>query len=83
MAEVAIDKKCAPSTEEAEDEEDIDMETGIDELPWCVLCNKDGYYRCVDCSNDIYCADCCNQVHKEFQQTNHRIIRYKPKMNNQ
>lgn len=83
MDEVALEEKsskilgdpnCAPQPMETGDE----MDRSSPELPWCVLCNQDARYRCLDC-NDLYCAECNKQVHKTWGETDHRIVSFTKK----
>lgn len=79
MDEVALDEKCpvnvtvkkGASTEESQDG------TSSPELPWCVLCNKDAKFRCFDCSGDLYCDECNTEVHKNWGDTDHKVVPYK------
>ncbi|XP_018573423.1 abscission/NoCut checkpoint regulator [Anoplophora glabripennis] len=79
MDEVALDEKCPvktsvkkrPSNDEEQDG------TSSPELPWCVLCNNDAKFRCLDCSGDLYCNECSTEVHKNWGDTDHRVIPYK------
>lgn len=48
------------------------------ELPWCILCNNDAEYQCLDCG-DLYCSNCNKEVHKEWDEMEHKVITYKPK----
>ena len=25
---------------------------------WCVICNEDGDFKCINCDNDVYCKRC-------------------------
>lgn len=83
MDEVALEEKTAnlipkqaatSQSLESTDEKD----SSSPELPWCVLCNKDAQYRCLDC-DDLYCAECNIEVHKTWGDTDHRVIEYKQK----
>ncbi|KAJ8977963.1 hypothetical protein NQ317_008155 [Molorchus minor] len=78
MDEVALDDRCpvkintkTPSNDEEQDG------TSSPELPWCVLCNKDAKYRCMDCSGDLYCSECNIEVHKTLGDTDHKVVPYK------
>lgn len=75
MEEVALDD-IAPIKLTTEDD---DLDRTSPELPWCVLCNEDAKYRCLDCSGDLYCSACNREVHKTFVETDHKVISYKPK----
>lgn len=80
MDEVALDERCPIKNAEkkSSDDEDGDISSSS-ELPWCVLCNKDGKFRCYDCGGDIYCAECNIEVHKTWGDTDHKVIPFKPK----
>ncbi|KAK4884333.1 hypothetical protein RN001_000604 [Aquatica leii] len=80
MDEVSLDDKCSnvlnkdvasDSTERLEEKKNSSPE-----LPWCVLCNNDAKYRCLDC-DDLYCASCNVEVHKTWGDTDHKIVDYK------
>ncbi|XP_022913088.1 abscission/NoCut checkpoint regulator [Onthophagus taurus] len=73
MAEVALDKKYELKLPCPENEEEYE-----EELPWCVLCNKDAKYRCIDCGGDLYCQKCNLELHSSWDGTAHRIIKYTP-----
>lgn len=47
------------------------------ELPWCVLCNDDAKFRCLDCSGDLYCGECNVEVHKNWGETDHKVVPYR------
>lgn len=72
MDEVALDDKILKELPE----EKMEISESP-ELPWCVLCNADGRVRCLDCSGDIYCIKCSKEVHREFGETDHRIVPFK------
>ncbi|CAG9763900.1 unnamed protein product [Ceutorhynchus assimilis] len=46
------------------------------ELPWCVLCNSDAEFRCLDCGGDLYCGQCNAEGHKEWGETGHKAEPY-------
>lgn len=81
MDEVALEKKC-PKLESVgsngEEDEEMDV-TGSPELPWCVLCNDDARFRCLDCGGDLYCSKCNAEAHRNWGDEDHRIIEFKPK----
>lgn len=74
-----MDEKCpiklSPTDKTSLDEE---VSRSNPELPWCVLCNNDAVYRCMDCSGDLYCRECSNEVHKTWGDTDHKIVPFKP-----
>ena len=82
MDEVAIEerlpkqtfKKLTPSSS---NEEEVDRSSP--ELPWCVLCNNDAKFRCFDCGGDLYCGECNIEVHKNWADTDHKVVPFKPK----
>ncbi|XP_056640788.1 abscission/NoCut checkpoint regulator [Diorhabda sublineata] len=80
MDEVALDEKLPAavlSTSKATDEEDEFNDSP--QLPWCVLCNNDAKYRCIDCDGDLYCSSCNKEVHKTWGDTDHHVVPFKPK----
>ncbi|KRT83601.1 hypothetical protein AMK59_4736 [Oryctes borbonicus] len=80
MDVVALEKKYStrhPSSDNCEDD-NVDGKTSP-ELPWCVLCNNDAKYRCLDCGSDLYCAICNKEVHKNWGETDHRVINFQSK----
>lgn len=86
MDEVSLDEKSSDvaskykfkSHSQSVESTEEEMDQSSPELPWCVLCNKDARYRCLDC-NDLYCAECNTEVHKTWGDTDHRIIEYQRK----
>ncbi|KAF5275213.1 hypothetical protein FQR65_LT04247 [Abscondita terminalis] len=80
MDEVSLEEKCSnslPKDAASDSAEGLeDKPSSSPELPWCVLCNNDAKYRCLDC-NDLYCASCNIEVHKTWGDTDHKIIDYK------
>lgn len=82
MDEVALDERCPPPTlnknisgsSSVNDSEDAGRSSP--ELPWCVICNKDAKFRCLDCSGDLYCAECNVEAHKSWGDTDHHVVRY-------
>lgn len=82
MEEVALDDGAPiklTSSNTLHSTEDDELERTSPELPWCVLCNADAKYRCLDCSGDLYCSECNREVHKTWGETDHKVIPYKPK----
>jgi hypothetical protein len=82
MDEVAIEERCPKQTfkkltpSSSNEEEN---ERSSPELPWCVLCNNDAKFRCFDCGGDLYCGECNVEVHKNWDDTDHKVVPYKPK----
>jgi hypothetical protein len=82
MDEVAIEERCPKQTfkkltpSSSNEEEN---ERSSPELPWCVLCNNDAKFRCFDCGGDLYCGECNVEVHKNWGDTDHKVVPYKPK----
>ncbi|GJQ76379.1 hypothetical protein Trydic_g2097 [Trypoxylus dichotomus] len=77
MDEVALEEKYSrkyPPSNNCED--DITDETVSPELPWCVLCNNDAKYRCLDCGSDLYCSLCNTEVHKNWGESDHRVVNF-------
>ncbi|CAH0550774.1 unnamed protein product [Brassicogethes aeneus] len=94
MDEVALEQRCSLPTENKTKPQPIrskaasnssteDDESGgrsaSAELPWCVLCNNDARYRCYDCSGDLYCNECHKEVHKNWGDSDHKVVPYKNK----
>ncbi|XP_072391917.1 abscission/NoCut checkpoint regulator [Diabrotica undecimpunctata] len=85
MDEVALDERLPSSilsktkSSSRESKEEDEVEDGSPELPWCVLCNNDAKYRCMDCSGDLYCSSCNTEVHKNWGDTDHHVVPYKPR----
>lgn len=82
MSEVALEDRLPSSAKEdtssrMDDEEFFNRSSP--ELPWCVLCNKDAQFRCLDCGGDLYCSECNTEAHKNWGDTDHRIVTYKQK----
>lgn len=80
MDEVALDERCPKGVLTDNNSDEMDT-SDSPELPWCVLCNKDATVRCLDCGGDIYCSECNKEVHRQFNETDHRVIPFRP--NNQ
>lgn len=83
MDEVKLEENC--STADLQEEthmssfkDNIGASRSSPELPWCVLCNKDARYQCLDCE-DLYCSECNREVHKEWDAADHRVKPYTPK----
>lgn len=80
MDEVALEEKYSAKHPTTNNCEDVDMDgKNSPELPWCVLCNNDAVYRCLDCGSDLYCAVCNIEVHKNWGETDHRVIKFQSK----
>lgn len=57
------------SNEERSQEDD-------DELPYCSICTEDATIRCHGCDLDLYCSQCWNKSHKDFQMEDHVTSKY-------
>lgn len=82
MDEVALDEKTQPCslrpvTPPAKSSGTTERPASP-ELPWCVLCNDDAKWRCHDC-DDLYCDRCNREAHKEWGDTDHKVVPYKRK----
>ncbi|XP_047132915.1 abscission/NoCut checkpoint regulator isoform X2 [Hydra vulgaris] len=53
------------------------LEDDKDELPWCIICNKDASVRCYDCDDDLYCKKCFREGHKDFDLKYHKTSSFK------
>lgn len=69
MDEVALDNRCPVKLSSDEVDEDTGNREDSPELPWCVMCNNDAQYRCLDCNGDLYCSECNVEAH-------HKVIPY-------
>ncbi|XP_033735274.1 abscission/NoCut checkpoint regulator-like isoform X2 [Pecten maximus] len=47
-----------------------------DELPYCSICTEDAMVRCHGCDMDLYCSQCWNKSHKDFQMEDHVTSKY-------
>lgn len=74
VGEVSLDERCPIDTFKKSTDDDL---RSSPELPWCVICNNDAVYRCLDCSNDLYCSSCNTEIHKSWGETDHKIVPYK------
>lgn len=84
MDEVALEERCpAPVTKKISSGSSANDSEGTarssPELPWCVLCNKDALFRCLDCGGDLFCAECSTEVHNNWGSTDHHVVGFKPK----
>ncbi|XP_065661462.1 abscission/NoCut checkpoint regulator isoform X4 [Hydra vulgaris] len=57
------------------------LEDDKDELPWCIICNKDACVRCYDCDDDLYCKKCFREGHKDFDFKYHKVTSFKENKN--
>lgn len=79
MDEVALEEKYSTKKSTSNNCEDVSMDDRTSpELPWCVLCNEDAKYRCLDCG-DLYCGMCNTEVHTNWGDRNHRVISFQSK----
>lgn len=51
---------------------------GVDELPWCCICNDDAQLRCEDCDGDLYCKRCFSEGHQQFGLFDHQYVLFEP-----
>ena len=51
---------------------------GVDELPWCCICNDDACLRCYGCEGDLYCQRCFSEGHKQFGLFDHQYTPFQP-----
>ncbi|CAG9863797.1 unnamed protein product [Phyllotreta striolata] len=79
MDEVALDERL-PAGFSKTDSKSSQEES--EELPWCVLCNNDAKFRCLDCDGDLYCNSCNIEVHRNWGDTDHHFVPYKPSRSN-
>ncbi|XP_050305530.1 abscission/NoCut checkpoint regulator [Anthonomus grandis grandis] len=80
VSQVSIDERCPidPSKTLPNDDDEEEFKRTSPELPWCVLCNNDAKFKCYDCGGDLYCGSCNTEVHKNWGDTDHRVVAYKP-----
>lgn len=52
---------------------------GLDELPWCCICNDNATLCCYDCDGDLYCGRCFTEGHQQFGLTDHHHVPFEPK----
>ncbi|XP_066262293.1 abscission/NoCut checkpoint regulator [Euwallacea similis] len=83
MSQVSLEERCPLGSSKkptsSSDDDDDDIRSSSPELPWCVLCNKDATHKCNDCGGDLYCSSCNIEVHKDWGDTDHRVVPYKQK----
>ncbi|KAL1513697.1 hypothetical protein ABEB36_003071 [Hypothenemus hampei] len=80
ISEVSLDERCPIGSSRMayeDDDDDKDIRSSSPELPWCVLCNNDAVYRCLDCGGDLYCRSCNTEVHRNSDDMDHRVVSYK------
>jgi len=51
--------------------QEIDSPEGLEELPWCVICNDDARLRCGGCCSDLYCLGCFKEFHQGEDPRDH------------
>ncbi|VEN60007.1 unnamed protein product [Callosobruchus maculatus] len=71
------DEDSTDERDEWEDEVEEKVRKDSPELPWCVLCNNDATYRCLDCAGDLYCDECNREVHQNWGENGHKVVRYR------
>nr|CAH7768413.1 unnamed protein product [Callosobruchus chinensis] len=71
------DEDSSDERDGSEDEVEEKVRRDSPELPWCVLCNNDATYRCLDCTGDLYCDECNREVHQNWGENDHKVVRYK------
>lgn len=49
------------------------------ELSFCVICYVQATTRCLDCDGDLYCSKCFTEIHRDWSETHHKSIPYKPR----
>lgn len=77
MDEVALDERAAANVLPAGRQPGtVGDRPDSPELPWCVLCNADARFRCLDCG-DLYCAECSGEVHRAWGESDHRVVAYR------
>jgi hypothetical protein len=59
--------------------QDKESPEGLEELPWCVICNDDAKLRCSGCGDDLYCARCFQEFHQDEDPSEHKTKQFKPK----
>ena len=79
MDEVALEGKFPVPPKSTTTSDTNEGERTSPELPWCVLCNNDAKFRCADCDGDLYCSDCNREVHKNFGDVDHTVIKFELK----
>ncbi|XP_044265854.1 abscission/NoCut checkpoint regulator isoform X2 [Tribolium madens] len=79
MDEVAIEERCPKKLTPSSSNDEENDGRASPELPWCVLCNNDAKFRCYDCGGDLYCGECNVEVHKNWGDTDHKVVPFKSK----
>lgn len=52
---------------------------GVDEPPWCCICNDDATICCYDCDDDLYCKRCFSEGHQQFGLYDHQYAPFHQK----
>lgn len=76
MDEVALDERTAANSLPTSQRPGGKPDLSTPELPWCVLCNSDARFRCLDCG-DLYCTECNREVHRAWGESDHRVVAYR------
>ncbi|OWF47222.1 abscission/NoCut checkpoint regulator-like [Mizuhopecten yessoensis] len=66
---IGVRRSLIKSNEERSEEDE-------DELPYCSICTEDATIRCHGCDKDLYCNQCWNKSHKDFQMEDHVTSKY-------
>lgn len=59
------------------DWEPEDVRVGLEELPWCEICNNDANIRCLTCDSALYCSRCLRETHDSFDLKDHKTVPFR------
>lgn len=59
------------------DWEPEDVRSGLEELPWCEICNNDANIRCLTCDSALYCSRCLRETHDSFDLKDHKTVAFR------